>query len=184
METGAGKLGHFDQSFAVRTIISFTVSLLLLALEVGLRFVLVVYRFYQDGEHETRVASESLAADLKAIMLNRGGPVASRTVYPILARNFERAGLHIAIEPSPVTVTSIEKRFGFGARGLPPIWPEGQHNAATVALRAEEFCLQCHPDHHPDDPGGMGFSDFSSKRPPRTKSRRSRRTLVVHDRGR
>jgi len=98
-------------------------------------------------------------------MLNRGGPVASRTVYPILARNFERAGLHIGIEPSPVTVTSIQKRFGFAARGLPPLWPEGRHNAATVELRAEEFCLQCHVDARIGDVlGSVTVRDYLSTR--------------------
>jgi len=80
-------------------------------------------------------------------MLNSGGPVAARTIYPVLQRNHESLGLSIAIEPTPVTVSSVQTLFDFTPRGLPADWPEdGRFHEHAVSLRAEETCLQCHVD--------------------------------------
>lgn len=140
-------IGRFDQSFFVHMVGSFFVfTLVVAALEIALRFLLVVGDFYGEQREEARVAAERLADDVRSIMVNEGGPVASRTVYPILQRTYERAGLHISIRPSEVTRTSIEESFGFTPRGVPPEWPsDGEaHHSVEVEVRADEYCLRCH----------------------------------------
>lgn len=140
------KLGWWDQSFFIRMVVSFFVLTLVVAvLELGLRLAFALYEFHRARD-DAQVAAERLANDIRSIMLNRGGPVASRTVYPILQRNFERAGLHIAIEPSEATETSIQRLFEFRPEGVRPLWPKGSHNEGRVEVRADEFCLQCHVD--------------------------------------
>ena len=139
------KLGRFDQSFIVKMIKDFFLLLLLVGtLELGIRFGIVLYEFYQEEPKVTRLAAERLASDLRGIMVNSGGPVAARTLYPILRDNHEARGLVIAIEPSPTTVTSIEGIFKFTAKGIPAAWPEGRHHAYTVVIEADRFCLSCH----------------------------------------
>lgn len=139
------ELGRFDRSFFFHLVGSFLIlTLALVAVELGLRLAVVLYRFDTDAPKTAQEAAQGLAADVRAIMLNRGGPVAARTVYPIIDRNFQRAGLEIAIEPSPVTVAAVESVFGFTPRGIPAEWPAGRHAEATTVLRADEFCLQCH----------------------------------------
>lgn len=162
--------GRFDKSFVVRMVRDFFVSLLLLmGLEIGFRYLLTLYQFERDGRRQSVQAAEQLAGDVRAIMINRGGPVASRTVYPILRRNYRELGLAIAIVPSPVTVDSIDKRFDFQARGLAPKWPEGDHYwSHRVTLEAEAFCLQCHTEAAIGDPLGhvevrSYFSDFRER---------------------
>lgn len=128
-------------------VVSFLVFTLAVAVvEVGMRYGVMLYRFHQDAPDEVERAADQLVADVRSIMMNRGGPVASRTVYPILERNFQRAGLEIAVTPSPVTVTSIERVFDFTPRGVPAEWPSGTYKEASVQLRADEFCMQCHVD--------------------------------------
>ena len=86
--------GRFDRSFFLRMIVSFLAFLLVVALiEAGLRFSFELYAFRNRDLADTQVAAERLAADIRTIMLNEGGPVASRTVYPILERNYDLAGL-------------------------------------------------------------------------------------------
>ena len=139
------RLWRFDRSFFVRMTLSFLIFLLVVAvIEAGLRYGFEVYTFYHRDAEETRVAADRLAEDVRSIMLNEGGPVASRTVYPILQRNHELAGLHIAIEPARVTSNSIAQAFGFEPRGVPPNWPDGLHHESRVDLRADQFCLGCH----------------------------------------
>jgi len=146
-ERTVGRLWRFDRSFFVRMTLSFLVFLLVVAvIEAGLRYGFEVYAFYHRDAEETRVAADRLAEDVRSIMLNEGGPVASRTVYPILQRNHELAGLLIAIEPAQVTSTSIEQSFGFRPMGVPASWPDGLHHESQVDLRADEFCLGCHGD--------------------------------------
>ena len=70
--------------------------------------------------------------------------MAARTVYPILHKNLTDLGFEVAIVPSKMTVSSIASVFDFTPRGLVPTWSEGPHHEATVELRAEEFCQQCH----------------------------------------
>ncbi|MEL6207472.1 MAG: methyl-accepting chemotaxis protein, partial [Pseudomonadota bacterium] len=51
----------------------------------------------------------------------------------------------IAIEPSPVTVASIEEGFGFSPVGIPAgDWPDGAHKSAELRITAEAFCTGCH----------------------------------------
>lgn len=139
------RIGRFDQSFVVHLIRDFFLLLLLvIILELGFRFLLVIYEFEHNEKVNTRIAAENLAKDLKSIMLNRGGPVAARTVYPILNRNHNKMGYEIALVPAKVTVTSMESRFGFTPSGLPPKWSEGKHHEFIVQLKAEKFCLKCH----------------------------------------
>jgi hypothetical protein len=79
-------------------------------------------------------------------MRNEGGPVAARTIYPILARNWTDLGYAVAIVPSDVTIRSIESAFDFVPSGLPEAWQEGDFKEALVEITAETFCLQCHTE--------------------------------------
>jgi len=55
-------------------------------------------------------------------------------------------GYEIALVPSPVTVSSIQKMFHFTPRGIPATWRQGSFHEETVTIRAEKFCLSCHRD--------------------------------------
>jgi methyl-accepting chemotaxis protein len=138
--------GRFDQSFVIRTIRDFLLALtIIIVVELGGRLLLVRYQFEHQDKQATQLDADRLATDLKAIMLNEGGPVAARTVYPILERNHADLGLEIAIAPSDLTVRSIQSRFGFEPRGVQPDWPDGKaYHEATVELEAEAFCTSCH----------------------------------------
>jgi hypothetical protein len=143
--TAKAKLGRFDQSFVIRMIRDFLIALtIIVVVELGGRLLLAFNHFEREDREATEIAAELLAQDVKDIMRNRGGPVAARTVYPIIERNHSERGLEIAIVPSPLTVTAIQQTFGFRPEGTQPEWPEGRHHETTVQLRAEEFCLQCH----------------------------------------
>jgi len=79
----AGDTGRFDKSFAYRMIRDFFVVLLIVTLlELGISLALKAYAFASEGEERTRVTADRLASDLKDVMLNRGGPVAARTIFP------------------------------------------------------------------------------------------------------
>lgn len=152
MEGDVLKRGRFDRSFAVRMIVDFFLVLLLVAFaELGLRLAVVVHDFYTVEKTATEVAAERLASDVRRIMMNTGGPVAARTVYPILERSQAAVGLEIAVEPSPVTVTSIEAAFGFTPKGIAAAVRPGIRHAASVDIHAEDFCLSCHADARPGD---------------------------------
>lgn len=139
------KLGRFDQSFVVRMITDFFLVLVLVVLvELGVRFGLVLYDFHTAEKQDTQDAAQGLAADVRRIMMNRGGPVAARTVYPIIKENYDRMGLQIAVTPMEVTTQSIAEQFGFRPEGIPANWPDGTHHAVSVPIKADEFCLQCH----------------------------------------
>ncbi|MFW5642312.1 MAG: HAMP domain-containing protein, partial [Roseicyclus sp.] len=139
-------LGRFDKSFLIHMIRDFFVILVLVTLvEFALKAALVVYNYQADGAEEATLVAEDLAENIRSIMLNEGGPVAARTMYPILERNWSDLGYTIAIEPSPVTVRSIEAGFGFTPEGIPASdWPEGRFKSAVIEIEAEEFCLACH----------------------------------------
>ncbi len=78
-------------------------------------------------------------------MRNAGGPVAARTMYPILEDNWSELGYVIAIEPAPVTVRSIEEGFNYTPRGIPAEdWPDGRFKTGQKDIVAEAFCLSCH----------------------------------------
>ncbi len=137
--------GRFDQSFVIRMIRDFLLALTaIVVLELGGRLLLEWYEFSHQDVVATDLAAERLAGDVKSIMLNQGGPVAARTVYPILKRNQQDLGLEIAIIPSEITREAIQRNFGYDPRGIPPDWSDGVHHEATVELEAEEFCTTCH----------------------------------------
>jgi methyl-accepting chemotaxis protein len=144
--------GRFDRSFAIRMIRDFMIALLaIVVLELGARYALARYEFATEDREATELAAERLAGDVKDIMLNSGGPVAARTVYPIIRRHSEQAALEIAIVPSALTVEAIQQRFGFTPHGIAPDWSDGPHHESTVELHAETFCIQCHVTARPGD---------------------------------
>lgn len=146
------ELGRFDRSFVIRTIRDFLIALtLVIGLELSGRLALAWFRYEGEDAEATQLAAERLATDVRSIMLNRGGPVAARTVYPILRRNHEALGFEIAILPSRTTIESIELTQGFKPRGIQPKWSDGAHHEATVELEAEEFCTSCHSLAKPGD---------------------------------
>jgi HAMP domain-containing protein len=143
---------RFDDSFATHMIRDFFLVLVTVVIvELSIRYALVVYDFHKNQELATQIEAERLASDIRSIMLNSGGPVAARTVYPILERNHRELGLAIAIEPSELTVSSIKAAFDFTPRGLPATWPEGEHHEVTVPVVAEQFCISCHITAKPGD---------------------------------
>src|SRR6056297_2146993 len=141
-------IGRFDQSFLIHMIRDFFVILLAVTvLEFALKAGLVYYKFTVNGPRDVRGLAADLADNVRSIMRNEGGPVAARTVYPILERNWSDLGYRIAIEPSPVTTRSIEAGFGFTPEGIPMgDWPDTTHNIATHQVAAEPFCLACHTE--------------------------------------
>ncbi len=144
--------GRFDQSFVIRMIRDFLIALtIIIVLELGGRLFLAMWSFQQRDREKTELAATRLASDVREIMLNRGGPVAARTVYPIIERNHNELGLEIAIVPSEMTVEAIRRTFGFEPRGILPHWSEGPHHEAMVELEADEFCITCHVTAGPGD---------------------------------
>ncbi|WP_253798860.1 methyl-accepting chemotaxis protein [Rhodovulum sp. P5] len=140
-------IGRFDKSFLIHMIKDFFLVLVAVTiLEFGLKAALVYYKFKVDGERQAAVVAEDLAENVRAIMRNEGGPVAARTMYPILDRNWDDLGYKVAIEPSDVTIRSIEQGFGFVPEGIPAAWPDGHYREATVRIEAETFCLTCHSE--------------------------------------
>ncbi|MGA9432739.1 MAG: methyl-accepting chemotaxis protein [Roseobacter sp.] len=139
-------IGRFDKSFLIHMIRDFFVILIIVTVvEFSLKAGLVWYNYVADGENEAAVVAEDLADNVRSIMQNEGGPVAARTMYPILERNWSDLGYVIAIEPTPVTVESIKEGFGFTPRGIPAgEWPDGRFKVSEIEIVAEEFCLACH----------------------------------------
>ncbi len=143
---------RFDDSFSIHMIRDFFLVLLgVILIELGIRFALVIYDFNTEQKIVTQRTAERLATDVQSIMLNRGGAVAARTVYPILHRNHDRLGFSVSIQPSAITIESIQSVFNFTPQGIPPKWPEGRYQEARVAIRAEQFCVQCHVTAKPGD---------------------------------
>lgn len=138
-------LGRFEQSFVFHMIRDFFLLLVLVAVvELGIRYALLLYDFRNAEPARVDRAAKALAEDVKSIMLNSGGPLAAQTVYPILNRNYADLGLAIAVLPAEVTVQSMKATRNMQAVGLAPRWPAGEHMAASVDLKAEQFCLGCH----------------------------------------
>jgi methyl-accepting chemotaxis protein len=136
---------HFEQSFMFHMIRDFFLLLLAVAaLEMAIRYAALRWDFARAEPQRVDRAAQQLANDIKSIMLNAGGPIAAQTVYPILNRNYDDLGLSIAVEPAEVTIASMKEARGMDAKGLPAHWAEGAHQAASVSLRAEQFCLGCH----------------------------------------
>ena len=139
-------IGRFDQSFLIHMIRDFFLLLVLVTvLEFTLKAGMVYYKFRVLGLSDAQEAAEELADNVRSIMRNEGGPVAARTVYPILDRNWDNLGYRIAITPSDVTVRSIKATFDFLPKGLPMgDWPDTSNVSATLSVTAEPFCLTCH----------------------------------------
>ena len=137
--------GSFEQSFMFHMIRDFfLLAMVVAAVELGIRYAALRYDFSRQEPARVDRAAQQLANDVKAIMLNSGGPLAAQTVYPILNRNYDDLGLSIAVVPSAVTVESMRVSFKIEALGLQARWPEGPHQQASTALQAEQFCLNCH----------------------------------------
>ncbi len=147
--------GRFDRSFVIRMIRDFLIALTaIVVVELGGRAALA-WRDYQTEERDaTEDVAARLTSDIRDIMLNEGGPVAARTVYPILRRNHEDLGYEIAIEPSSITIESIREALGYEPRGIPPEWSDGPHHEASQVLVAEQFCRTCHVTAAIGDPLG------------------------------
>ena len=141
-------IGRFDKSFLIHMIRDFFVLLVLVTvLEFALKAGMVYYSFRTEGPETTRQVAGDIADNVRSIMRNEGGPVAARTVYPILERNWNDLGYRIAITPTPVTIRSIEEGFGFTPEGIPRgNWSEAVNNTATLDVTAEPFCLSCHTE--------------------------------------
>ena len=145
MTTKTAGSGQFEQSFMFHMIRDFFLLAMLVAgVELGLRYAALRYDFSRQEPVRVNRAAQQLASDVKAIMLNSGGPLAAQTVYPILNRNCDDLGLSIAVLPSAVTVESMRISFRTEALGLQARWPEGPHQQASTSLQAEQFCLGCH----------------------------------------
>ena len=144
--------GRFEQSFVYRMIRDFFLLLVAVAaVEVGIRYVALLYQFRTAEALRVNRAAEQLANDVKSIMLNSGGPLAAQTVYPILNRNYDDLGLSIAVEPAEVTVESMKAARNMVPQGLKAAWPEGAHQQSAVVLKAEQFCIGCHVKAQPGD---------------------------------
>lgn len=141
-------IGRFDQSFLIHMIRDFFLILMLVTvLEFALKAAMVYYKFRMSGPSDAARVAADLADNVRSIMRNEGGPVAARTVYPILQGKLEDLGYNIAITPAPVTIRSIEAAFDFTPQGIPRgDWPDAPHNSATVTITAEPFCLSCHTE--------------------------------------
>lgn len=139
-------IGRFDKSFLIHMIRDFFIILVIVTIvEFSIKAALVYYNFVVSGEEDAAVVADDLAQNVRSIMLNEGGPVAARTMYPILERNWSDLGYLIAIEPAPVTISSIEDGFGFTPQGIPAEdWPEGSFRMSQIDIEAEAFCLACH----------------------------------------
>jgi methyl-accepting chemotaxis protein len=122
----------------------FLLLLVVTGLELGIRYGLVLVQFRTEEPERVAQAAQQLASDIKSIMLNSGGPTAAQTVYPILNRNYEDLGLTIAVLPAEVTVASMRISRNMEAQGLHADFPPGNHNEASVQIKAEQFCLACH----------------------------------------
>ena len=145
MSNPAMGVSRFEQSFVFHMIRDFFLLLLAVAaVEMTIRYLALRWDFARAEPQRVDRAAQQLANDVRSIMLNAGGPVAAQTVYPILNRNYDDLGLSIAVEPSAVTVASMKETRGMDVEGLRANWVDGQHQAASVALKAEQYCLGCH----------------------------------------
>ncbi|MCR9146409.1 MAG: methyl-accepting chemotaxis protein [Rhodobacteraceae bacterium] len=146
IDQNSAAIGRFDKSFLVHMIKDFFLILLLVTIvEFTIKAGMVYYNYTTNGQTEAARVTENLSDNVRSIMRNEGGPVAARTMYPILETNWNDLGYKVAIVPAPVTVTSIEENFGFTPEGIPAgPWPEGRHKTASEDITAEPFCLACH----------------------------------------
>jgi len=123
----------------------FVILLLVAVLEFALKAAIVVWEFDTSGRENTQAAAREVADNVRSIMVNEGGPVAARALYPIMEAGMQSAGFLMSIVPTPVTIASIEESHGFSPRGVqPPEWPEGRYVEGVVEIRAESYCQTCH----------------------------------------
>ncbi|MEM6933516.1 MAG: methyl-accepting chemotaxis protein [Pseudomonadota bacterium] len=148
IEQSSASLGRFDKSFLIHMIRDFFLVLVLVTvLEFALKASLVYWNYATDGGREAQTVAEDLAENVRSIMRNEGGPVAARTMYPILEKNWSDLGYTVAVVPSDVTIRSIEEGFDYTPRGIPAEdWPEGSFKVATLEIEAEAYCLACHSE--------------------------------------
>ena len=147
LDTNNPSIGRFDKSFLVHMIKDFFLVLLAVSvLEFALKAAAVYYNYSVNGVSEAQLVADDLAENVRSIMRNEGGPVAARTIYPILEKNWTDLGYAVAIVPSDVTIRSIESGFDFVPAGIPEAWPDGEFKEASVQITAETFCLQCHTE--------------------------------------
>ena len=137
--------GFFERSFMFRMIGDFFLLLVIVAiLELGLRYVAILYEFKNNEPSRVQEIADKLSNDIRSIMLNAGGPTAARTIYPIIDKNYNDLGFLVAVEPSQITVDSIMVSQNMEAFGLQQLWPSGHHTEAKVDISAEQYCLGCH----------------------------------------
>jgi len=87
MPSPHSKVGRFDRSFIVLMVRDFFLVLLVVVLiELGTRFFIIIYDYNYPQKKETAKIAEELAVNVVNIMRNRGGPVAAHTFYPILKK--------------------------------------------------------------------------------------------------
>lgn len=130
----------------------FLVLLLVTIVEFALKASKVYLDYQTNGEAEARSVAEELSENVVSIMSNSGGPVAARTVYPILEKAWTDLGYEIAIVPSAITVEAIEKTFNFAPEGIPIHgMADEEHKTATVEITASEVCASCHVGSVPGD---------------------------------
>lgn len=141
-------IGRFDKSFLVHMIKDFFLVLLVVTLiEFAIKAGSVYWNYANDGRNQAQKVAEELADNVISMMTNAGGPIAVRSLYPILEQNWTDLGYEIAIVPSEVTVQSIEKKFGYTPAGIPIAgMTESEYKSAAVEIFASELCLSCHTD--------------------------------------
>lgn len=142
-------IGRFDESFLIHMIKDFFVILLLVTiLEFALKAGMVYYDYRVNGQSQADAATDEIVENVRSIMLNEGGPVAARTVYPILEKNWTERGYAISILPSEVTVRSIEDLFDYTPAGIPGAndMADRQVIVSRIDVPAEDVCLSCHID--------------------------------------
>jgi hypothetical protein len=110
-------------------------------LEFALKAAAVYYSYRFNGVSEPQTVVDDLAENVRSIMRNEGGPLAARTIYLILERNWTDLGYAVAVVPSDVTIRSIESCFEFVPAKIPEAWPEGEFKEASVQITAKTFCL-------------------------------------------
>ncbi len=148
LEQSNSSIGRFDKSFLIHMIKDFFLVLLVVTLiEFALKAGKVYWDYKVNGESQALDVAEELSENVISIMTNAGGPIAVRTMYPILEQNWLDLGYEIAIVPSEVTVRSIEKRFGYEPEGIPMTgMTDSEYQSAYVDIYATEFCTSCHTD--------------------------------------
>ena len=149
-------IGRFDKSFLIHMIKDFFLVLVLVSIiEFALKAGSVYWDYQANGEDQAMEVAQELTDNVISIMTNSGGPVAARTIYPILEKNWTDLGYEIAIVPSAITVRSIEKTFQFTPQGIPiDGMADEEHKTATIEIVASEVCTSCHVGAIAGDPLG------------------------------